>query len=238
MTLSAQVIKNDSVRYFLGRIIDSEDHKPVQFAHIINRNSGLGMISDTLGYFTIRVQTNDFLTVTAIGFYDLAIQINDTLLLTDKIHDFHMSPRTYPIKTVDINPLGTYDQFKYNVLNLEITEPRGNIHPSIMEDINRGTDTLDMIEPLTITSPISVLYYLFSKEGKSIRRLQETLEKEKLEKKMLPKIELAERITGLKGVELQEFLDFCNFEIDFFLSVTEYEAGVIILKCYEEYKKK
>jgi hypothetical protein len=229
----------DSIQLFSGRLIDAQTDDPIQFAHIINQTRNYAVISDTLGYFSIHIQQKDLLVVTEIGYYDLPIYISDSVARANRFHIYRMIPKVYTIKEIDINRLGTYEQFKYNFLNLDLPEQEHPANPSVFKDIEKGTDTLDLIETFSIGSPITAIYNLVSKEGKSFRKLKKLKEEEEFWKKVEHKynLEMLERITGLKGLELYEFTSFCNFNQKFLLRASEYEIIEKVLEILKEYKK-
>lgn len=49
--------------------------------------------------------------------------------------------------------------------------------------------------------------------------------------------ELVGRITGLEGIELNEFMIFCNFDPGFLLESTDYQIAEAVLRKLEEWKK-
>lgn len=197
------------------------------------------MISDTLGYFRIMAGVNDLLLITAIGYYDLPVLLNDSLLHMKELRILRLIPRIYPITEVKIGQLGTYEQFKYNLLNLDLPEPEFQLHSSVIPDIEKGIDTLNLIGPLSVMSPISTIYYLLSKEGKSLRKLEKITEEEQFLSQVKHKYnrEMLKRITGMEGEELYDFITFCNFSREFLLEASEYEIIETILEKLEEYNK-
>jgi hypothetical protein len=234
-----QGIVNDSVYHLFARITGSSDHTPVQFAHIINRNTGHGNISDTLGFFNIRVHLADIIHISAIGYYGHSFRITDSLLVTSRIPNIELTSRSYPIDQVNVYLLGSYEQFKYKVLGLKLPEPKIKINPAFLKDIEMAADTLDSIEPISLGSPITAIYNLLSKEGKSMRRLAELQKQEALERKLYPKYNrnLVGHISGLEGIELNEFMIFCNFDPGFLLEATDYQIAVAILRRLEDWKR-
>ncbi len=236
---SGQEIR-DTVLLFSGKLINEQTGDPVQLSHIINQKRNYAIISDTLGYFSIYVRPKDLLIATAIGFYDLPIYISDSVARINIFHTYRMIPKIYAIPEIDINRLGTYEQFKYNFLNLDLPEPEHPANPTVFIDIGKGIDTLDIIEPLSLGSPITAIYNLVSKEGKSLRKLKKLQEEEEFRKQVGYKYnpEMLGRITGLSGPELYEFIKFCNFSKGFILKSTEYEIIEKVLEKLKEYRKK
>jgi hypothetical protein len=100
-----QVAASDSVYHLFARITGRSDHMPVQFAHIINRTTGHGNISDTLGFFTILVHPADIISISAIGYFNYSFQVTGSLLTPTSTQNIELTPRSYPIEPVSVNPL-------------------------------------------------------------------------------------------------------------------------------------
>lgn len=88
-------------------------------------------------------------------------------------------------------------------------------------------------------SPISLLYEMFSKEGKSRRRLAVTIQKDRKTDyaNMRFNPQLVARITNLKGLEIDTFMKFCSFSEDFILQASDYELSFQTFKCLKEYRR-
>ena len=228
----AQVYESleDTTVYFKARVLDSLTRKPVAFAHIINITRRTATISDTLGYFYIRTSPGEQLQLTAIGFNSGKLTIGYSILRSRFIHDILLKPIIYTIEAVRINPLGSYEQFKNRFITLKLPESKYQIHPSVLQQIDEGTDTLDMLIAPGL-SPVTALYNLLSKEGKSRRKLRKLLEQEEFERQIDFKYspDIVSHITGYTGFELYEFMDFCSFKKDFLLNATYYEITQAVL---------
>jgi len=238
---SAQIREaiHDSIYLFSGRLIDSQTGDPVQFAHIFNQTQSNAMISDTLGYFSIPVHLQDLLVATAIGYYNLPVYMSDSIFALNRFHTCKMIPKIYTINEVNVSILGTYDQFKYKFLNLDVPNTDNQLNPSVLNDILAGIDTTGVVRPPGIMSPITAIYNLVSKEGKSLRKLKKIQEEEEFLKQVEYKYnnDMLERTTGLKGIELYEFISFCNFNHKFLLKASEYEIIEKVLEKLSEYRK-
>jgi hypothetical protein len=230
--------KRDTILLFSGRLINEQTGKPVKFAHVINQTWSHVVISDTLGFFKIHVRLNDLLMVTSIGFYDFPIYIYDTIARENKLHIYRIIPKIYSLPGVSVLRLGTYEQFKYNFLSLKLPGPEHPADTSVFKKIDKGIDTVGNAAPLTITGPVSALYNLLSKEGKSLRKYKKLKEEEEFWKKVEYKynVEMLVRITHLQGPELYEFINFCNFSKEFIKESSEYEIIENVLEKLKEYK--
>jgi hypothetical protein len=228
----AQVYESleDTTVYFKARVVDSLTREPVAFAHIINISRRTATISDTLGYFYILTSPGDQLQLTAIGFNAGKLTIGYSILRSRFIHDILLKPIIYTIEAVRINPLGSYEQFRQSFIRVKLPESKFQIHPSVLQEIDEGTDTLDMLIAPAL-SPVTALYNLLSKEGKSKRKLRKLLEQEEFERQIDFKYspDIVSHITGYTGFELFEFMDFCNFKKDFLLNATYYEITQAVM---------
>jgi hypothetical protein len=235
----AQVYESleDTTVYFKARVLDSLTRKPVAFAHIINISRRTATISDTLGYFYIRTSPGEQLQLTAIGFTTGKLTIGYSLLRSPIIHDIMLQPIIYSIEAVRVNPLGSYEQFKQHFATVNLPESKYQIHPSVMTEIEEGTDTLDMLIAPAI-SPITALYNLLSKEGKSKRKLRKLLRQEEFERQIDFKYspDIVSHITGYTGFDLYEFMAFCNFKKEFLLNATYYEITQAVLDKQQKFQ--
>jgi hypothetical protein len=176
--------------------------------------------------------------LTAIGFSAIKLTIGYSILRSPLIHDLLLQPIIYTIKAVRVNPLGSYEQFRQRFITVKLPESEYQIHPSVLNEIDEGTDTLDMLI-MPIMSPVTALYNLLSKEGKSKRKLRKLLEQEEFEKQIDFKYspDIVSHITGYAGFDLYEFMDFCSFKKDFLLNATYYEITQAILAKQRDFEK-
>ena len=65
-----------------------------------------------------------------------------------------MTPRSYPIAQVNIYPFGSYDQFKYRMINLQLPEPAHKINPIFMKELEHAADTLDIVNLSALEAPL------------------------------------------------------------------------------------
>jgi len=169
---------NDFVR---ARIIDSQSKKPISFVRIINKSRHFGVYTDTLGVFTISAYHTDTLLISSISYFSMEISASDTLFKQTKIPQIALNERIYELGSVYINSLGTYQQFKYNVLHLQL--PTNNTQ-ALIESIQKELKLiphhpLQAEASIPLGSPITALYMLFSKEGKSLRKYKKVTADEK-----------------------------------------------------------
>ena len=143
--------------------------------------------------------------------------------------------RFYEIPEVSISYLGTYKDFEYKVINLELPEIEFNVQ--LEKLFKYDVEYLPYIIP-TVTSPASLIYSLFSKEAKAIKKYAEIKEKEDEVNELRERYNehIVRNLTGLEGDEVNEFMRYCDFKDAFILTVSDYKLYSQILSKFEEYK--
>lgn len=223
----------DTTFIFYGRIVEEMNLNPVPFAHVINSNLVEGAVCDSLGYFKMRGRLNDTLSISAIGYESKNFVINKNSLHRYSEY-IYLKKRLYQIEEARIVYLGTYNEFKYRVLNLKLPEE------TLIQDfvINSFKKSDFIKEPNhSIGSPISYLYNRFSREGKELRKIEEIKDEQKVKKLLIElDYEIIQNITGFDNHQIDNFLEFCNFSYQFLKNSTDYDIYEMIrLRC-KEYK--
>jgi len=230
-----------------GIVLDPESGKGVAAAHVLNLTDSLATITSPEGAFKIPVQLGDSLVFSSIGYHMRAIIISEKQLLSDFLQ-INMAARDYQLSEVEVNPLGTKDQFRKKFMDLEVDD--GSIEiagikkpPVDPRTIPVTEDKNEIKKAKYLLSPASFIYGNLSKDAKArqeLHRLEAEKEKHRYNYQKFndPKVE---NITGYTGEKLHEFMDFCNFSEADIYRMSEYELTIAILnkqKSYEASKRK
>lgn len=222
---------------FMGKVISSNDKSPVSFAMVLNPTSKNNTFSDTSGYFSLPVFEGDTLVISRIGFHPKEIRISKELLNLRSIHMIEMNQRSYDLNAISLSSPGTYEQFRYNIIHAD-TDDELQINPEITRAFNNKVTVLEPQAKISLGSPITTLYNLLSKEGKSLRKLdkEEAKQREADSYKDKYSPEVVSRLTGLKELELEKFMKYCSPDVNFIKNSTEYDIAAKILECFNRYK--
>lgn len=229
--------KKDSTIHFFGNLYSAKSFKPIKYAHIININNNRATISDTLGNFDIRLRPGDSLRISSIGYQQKFYQYTGEWenIVFERIS---LKERVYEISEVKITPWGTYEEFKNRFMNLDRETPREQLHPLVWDFLQERPENVEPIEP-GISSPVSMIYNIFSKEAKERRKYEELQKQEAREKKIQSKFnrESIGNLTGLKGEKLDRFMEFCNFTDAYILNTKEYFILERVKKKYKQFMR-
>jgi len=236
-----RVFSQDTTALLTGRVYDKYNERGVSYAHVINRAVLSGTISDSLGIFTIPAAKGDTLFVSAMGYqFDLAVVDS---VSADTAFVVNLVPRAYMLPEVVIYELNTYEKFKKRFAEIELEEDTYQI-PGLPHVKPFGVpslrDTNYLQNPLfALRSPISFLYYNFSKREKNRRKYYQLVEEEQMRKKARLKYsdELIMRVTGIEEDEIDDFLRFCDFDPQYILSLSDYEIYQLIIEKHRKYRE-
>ncbi len=235
--LKAQLILNSEFVVVSGVVKDADKDSILMFANVYNMRTRRGTVTDKNGKFRYFAMPGDTLWISSMGYFPLHIAISDSL---DKITDtFFLKARTFQIPDVEILALTRYEKLRYDVKTMKIPQDLQNardnfpvVNQNLMAFYKRDPETTGLI-----MSPISALYYAFSKEGKEMRKLAELKRKDAIAEQIEPHFnkEMVHRITGLEGDELTKFMEYCNFSENFLLNAKDFYIIEIILEQFEVY---
>jgi hypothetical protein len=224
-----------------GLVIDSLTGKGIPYVQIFNESIRENATTNLSGYFKLTGSKNDTLVFTALGYLG-KVWIPSTKI-DGAVSTILMARRVYDIEPVKIVTLpGSYKDFKKTFL--EIKPEQGLIidglpNRYIPKLVSELLDTsIISTTSFFLMHPVSYLWYNYSKEEKSKRKVLYLQQEQKEQVAINQKFnrELVHRITELKENELTAFINFCNFSHLFLYNSTDYEIVEAIHKKFEEYK--
>jgi len=229
--------QQDSTLRFYGNLYDSTSYKPVKYAHIINLDGNNATISDSLGTFDIKIHPGDSLMITSIG-YETTYYRYTGEWQKAVFASIPMKEKVYPITGVEVTPWGTYREFKRKFLELDIKDPEEDVHPLLWEGITREPKIKEPINP-GISSPVTMIYNLFSEKAQSKQKLRELKKRKSREELIEDKYnrEQISALTGLTGQKLERFMDYCDFSDEYILNTKEYFILERVKECYQHFMR-
>jgi hypothetical protein len=225
-------VDSSKVYTFSGKVIDDEN-VPVVFAHVVNKKRGLATITDSTGYFRIMAVNKDSIRISAIGFYTKSIFINFSNKKDTALQIIKMTKKTYEIATVNIYEL------RWQVFKSEFMEQKVEEDKTAVRITNWMANLLPAGELTRIYQSTMAPGFAINWKTKADKSRKKVAEMEKKYQLIAPKFndKMVTEITGLKGQEIYDFMQFCNFKEDFIIQATEYELMEEILRLWKEYHK-
>jgi hypothetical protein len=232
---------NDTTMVRLSGIVesaDSNDEKLV-YVHIINLKNGKGVITDSLGLFRMNIAPAGTLLFRSLGYQDLLYHLPDSFSPVACFIRVQLSPMSYQLAVVDVIALTRQSQFRYDFIHLKQDDEKREIIIQGITKPKRRVIDYDREALVPISSPISLLYSVFSQKQKSLRKLIELKENDKIQTKIEPKYNKKQlmRFTGYNDSLTYLFMRFLNYSDDYLLNISEYELYVDISKKMLEFEE-
>lgn len=224
---------------FTGIVYDQE-FNPVPYTNVYAKGTGRGDMTDTLGIFQIYIRQADQLSFYNISYKDTTVWVSRN----SESFYIRLQPRIYALRGAKIFSWGsTYNEMKAEFKNKGIPEKVGEKLDLPQQDPDHVPFEMDekkLKSPgFLIKSPVSFFYYNLSKREKHARRaykLQENQESIDRFNRVLSAKNM-ERMTGLTGKELENFIIHLNkvMTCDYTCSEMELISEVLgIWKIYQE----
>lgn len=215
----------------------------VAAAHVMNLTDSLATITSPEGAFKIPVHLGDSLIFSSIGYHHKALIVTERELSADYI-EIKMIQRDYQLGEVEVNPLGTKDQFRQKFMELEVDD--GTIEivgvkapPKDRRTIPVTEDANEIKKAKYMLSPASFLYGNLSKDAKArqeLHRLEREKERHRYNYQKFND-DVVAKITGYEGQVLHDFMDYCNFSESQIYGYSDYELTVAILNKQRQFEQ-
>ncbi|MCK9638724.1 MAG: carboxypeptidase-like regulatory domain-containing protein [Prolixibacteraceae bacterium] len=226
----AQVYFPEDMVKVAAQVRDDLTGLVIPYVNVINQRVRGGTMTDKEGKFSLQADPTDTITFKSIGYIDKRVPVSEIVGHADAI--VTMAPVRYQLEGVEITGEGQ----KVNMSGLLD-------HAKNMSQIPVELRGEFATKPKVLTAifhPTSFLYYKFNKEEKSKRNTLAAIRTER-EWQLFSLVynkEIAERLTGLQGDELDNFMVYFNAYSNLRFSATTYEVEKRVKEVFAEYKVK
>ncbi|MEP2774202.1 MAG: carboxypeptidase-like regulatory domain-containing protein [Fulvivirga sp.] len=220
-----------------GQIIDKETNDAVPFVHIVNASINKGTVSNTEGRFWIRMDKQDTLQFSAIGFetYAFTLQPNIT---TDKINvTIELNTSTMELAPVKVFAFRNEQALKRALIEMDapLEEQEKFTIPGLPAKKVRSAEG----GGIGIGGPLTMIAKAFSKEEKEKKLLKKYEKAYDYQKVLTSKYNetIVMEITNLPEDKVEDFMKFCVLEDSFIYRASEYDLAVVLNQCLLDFKK-
>ncbi len=227
----------ERVYYVSGKVIDEQTQRPIPYALVVNVKKGNATQTDTAGRFLIAMTKNDSLRLSCLGhktvYWSLAGKKPKHKHFEVTIY---MTRRVYQLPAVDVFAV-RWKTFVYQIEHAQVEKDK--TQEQIQGWINKAISKEDL-QALTVASRgVGFVFGGKTKYEKQLEQIKKIERYAQMEKRIHQKFnpQIVSTITGLKGKELEKFMDYLNFDRDFILQTPQYDLVIIIKQIYDEYKK-
>ncbi|CAM1354388.1 carboxypeptidase-like regulatory domain-containing protein [Tenacibaculum halocynthiae] len=230
----AQNTPNDKLK---GQIIDSESKKSLSAAHILNLNTVIGTITNEKGLFELTAKANDTVLVSFLGYSSIKLKVTNDLLKGNEVI-ISLTEKAEEVKEIVIKSTKLIGVLEVDVKQVP-KDKFTRIH------INGISQTYEVGRPKKISSPLAKLlnpvdlvYNLFGKKPKQLKKLQKLKKEDGLRKMLAGKFdrEVMMEYLEMDRSELNKLLSDCDYSEYFIKKASDLQLIEAVLNCYENYK--
>ena len=226
-SLFSQVYFPEDMVKVSAQVLDDLSGLPISYVNVVNQRVRGGTIADKEGRFSLQADPSDTLTFKSIGYIDKRVPVSDVLKENAVVT---MAPVRYELNGVEITGEGR----KVNMTGVPEAK-MSNTPAELRSDFTKKPTVLT-----AIVHPISFLNYKFNKTEKEKRHTLAAIRTDR-EWQLFSLVynkEIAARLTGLHGEDLDNFMVYFNAFSNLRFSATTYEVEKRVKEVYKEYKGK
>ena len=228
----------DSSFVVSGKVINPETLKGISFAHVKIHDSYLGIICDSLGFFRLRIDKDQKLKITALGFQEQIVDITPPIEADEVFQDIVMVRQSYLLEEVEVYSLGSWNEFKENFVKTDVPVEEniatsfdfGNLNLTQKEasTLQRGGFGFNLLDGVKMLKSIGKKRR--SKNAKptmanwQLRILQSKFNKD-----------IVAELTHETGTTLEILMEYINTYSNFTHNTSELYIGVKIKQLYKDF---
>lgn len=220
-----------------GQIVNFETKKPLSAAHVLNLNSVVGTITNDKGLFEITAKANDTVLVSYLGYESIKLKVTNDLLKGNELV-IALNEKPEEVKEIVIKSTKLIGVLEVDVKQVP-KDKFTRIH------LNGLPQTYEVGRPQKISSPLAKLlnpvdlvYSLFGKKPKQLKKLQKLKKEDDLRKMLAGKFdrEVMMEYLEMDKQQLTKLLSDCNYSEYFIKKASDLQMIEAVLNCYENYK--
>ncbi|SNR15729.1 carboxypeptidase-like regulatory domain-containing protein [Tenacibaculum jejuense] len=220
-----------------GQVVHADTKKPLSASHILNLNTVIGTITNEEGLFEITAKANDTVLVSFLGFESIKLKVTNDLLKGNEL-EIALNEKPEEVKEIIIKSTKLI-----GVLEVDIKQVPKDKFTRI--HLNGLPQTYEVGRPQKISSPIAKLlnpvdlvYNLFGKKPKQLKKLQKLKKEDDLRKMLAGKFdrEVMMEYLEMDKQQLTKLLDDCDYSEYFIKKASDLQLIEAVLNCYENYK--
>lgn len=205
-----------------GVVYDIEDSTAVLSPMIINKSTGKGFYSAAGLPFSITINKNDTLVITAGGYSGFRISYRDSAWRSEYKIRIGLRMRVQQVQSVTIYPLKELEQIK---------KEREKLGVKFNYQVDR---------PLEMAaSPVTALYERFSRRGQSMKLVAE-LENQDRQREVLKdlfRLYVKADIIELQEEEFDKFIIYLNLPEEFLKTASDYDLVAAVKARYVQFRE-
>ncbi|SEA73438.1 carboxypeptidase-like regulatory domain-containing protein [Psychroflexus halocasei] len=231
--------ENSELKTIRGSVMNAANDRILKNVNIININTVRGTVSDQEGKFNVKAHINDTIYLSHLGFKPIQVRVTeDWVKFGDvKIKMTESAIALEEVKLSDVKLTGfieidaknipIYDNYRYSISGTDYAYEGGQYQSTSL------SKTIS-----AILNPADLLYQIFGKKPKQMRRLRKMKEDDAIRQLLQDKFdrETLSAVLQISKIDIVDILKKCDYSESFVRSANDLQLLDAISNCYEEYR--
>jgi hypothetical protein len=209
-----------------GWVVDSLKKETIPAAHVVNKTTYKGTITDGDGFFSIKIKVGDTVVISNLGYqYYYFIYRDSTAALSDVV--VKMVEENYLLSEVNVT---SYKLTTNKPKAIPLKKPRIPANQELRSDLSMLASDLEAG---------GMIYAMFSSKAEQLAKLRQLQIEDSYRKKLerSNNRQSVIKLTGLSVNELEQFMFYCKFSAVNMHSLNDYDFLRNVQACFRSYVK-
>jgi len=237
LTLQISAQNERTVR---GKIIEAGTVNPLESVNIVNLNKVIGTATNQKGEFTIRVNVNDTLHLSYLGYKSIKVRVTNDWINFATSATIEMTELALALEEVVVNQMKLTG---YAELDIQQVPYHQNFRYSI-SGLNTGYESKPRSSGAitrvlgAIFNPADFLYKMFGKRPNEMHKLRKMKKDDEIRNILSARFDrqMLTALLQVDRVDLDLLITECNYSKDFVRTANDLQILDALSECYEEYK--
>lgn len=223
-----------------GKIVAAGTISPLENVNIVNLNKVIGTATDKNGEFEIRVNVNDTLHLSYLGYKSIKVRVTNDWVNFGTTATIEMTELALALEEVKVSQMKLTGYLELDIQQVPIQE---NFRYSI-SGLNSGYEAKTR-SPGAITrvlgaifNPADFLYKMFGKKPNEMHKLRQMKKDDEIRNILSSRFdrEMLTALLQVDRVDLDLLITECNYSKEFVKTANDLQVLDALSECYEEYK--
>jgi hypothetical protein len=223
-----------------GKIVQAGTISPLENVNIVNLNKVIGTATNENGEFEIRVNVNDTLHLSYLGYKSIKVRVTNDWVNFGTSATIEMTELAFALEEVVVSQMKLTGYLELDIQQVPIQQ---NFRYSI-SGLNTGYESQPRSAGAitrvlgAIFNPADFLYKMFGKKPNEMHKLRKMKQDDEIRNILSSRFdrEMLTTLLQVDRIDLDLLITECNYSKDFIRTANDLQILDALSECYEEYK--
>jgi hypothetical protein len=223
-----------------GKIVQAGTISPLENVNIVNLNKVTGTATNSKGEFEIRVNINDTLHLSYLGYKSIKVRVTNDWVNFGTSATIELTELALALEPVIVSQMKLTGYLELDIQQVPIQQ---NFRYSI-SGLNTGYESQPRPAGAitrvlgAIFNPADFLYKMFGKKPNEMHKLRQMKKDDEIRNILAARFdrEMLTALLQVDRIDLDLLITECNYSKDFIRTANDLQILDALSECYEEYK--